>query len=54
VKNHVLFVGIFQWFEEKQTHFENLDIQLRKLHTSVETLVSFRRGLYEGLKCPDL
>ncbi|XP_064618772.1 sorting nexin-2-like isoform X2 [Lineus longissimus] len=35
----------FEWFEEKQTHFENLDLQLRKLHTSVETIVSFRKEL---------
>lgn len=33
-----------QWFEEKQQHFENLDVQLRKLHTSVESLVCHRKG----------
>uniref|UniRef100_A0A3Q4HFQ1 Sorting nexin-2 n=1 Tax=Neolamprologus brichardi TaxID=32507 RepID=A0A3Q4HFQ1_NEOBR len=33
------------WFEEKQQHFENLDVQLRKLHTSVESLVCHRKEL---------
>ncbi|XP_056274829.1 sorting nexin-2 [Pseudoliparis swirei] len=33
------------WFEEKQQHFENLDVQLRKLHASVESLVCHRREL---------
>ncbi|KAM9392212.1 sorting nexin-2 [Pholidichthys leucotaenia] len=33
------------WFEEKQQHFENLDSQLRKLHTSVESLVCHRKEL---------
>uniref|UniRef100_A0A8D3CS45 Sorting nexin 2 n=1 Tax=Scophthalmus maximus TaxID=52904 RepID=A0A8D3CS45_SCOMX len=32
------------WFEEKQQHFENLDVQLRKLHASVESLVCHRKG----------
>uniref|UniRef100_A0AAR2M058 PX domain-containing protein n=1 Tax=Pygocentrus nattereri TaxID=42514 RepID=A0AAR2M058_PYGNA len=31
------------WFEEKQQQFENLDIQLRKLHASVESLVCHRK-----------
>uniref|UniRef100_A0A8D3BVB1 Sorting nexin 2 n=1 Tax=Scophthalmus maximus TaxID=52904 RepID=A0A8D3BVB1_SCOMX len=31
------------WFEEKQQHFENLDVQLRKLHASVESLVCHRK-----------
>jgi sorting nexin-1/2 len=33
------------WFEEKTQQIENLDMQLRKLHTSVETLVAHRRDL---------
>uniref|UniRef100_A0A3Q3E1K7 Sorting nexin-2 n=1 Tax=Labrus bergylta TaxID=56723 RepID=A0A3Q3E1K7_9LABR len=33
------------WFEEKQQHFENLDVQLRKLHMSVESLVCHRKEL---------
>ncbi|CAJ1069660.1 sorting nexin-2 isoform X2 [Xyrichtys novacula] len=33
------------WFEEKQQHFENLDVQLRKLHVSVESLVCHRKEL---------
>uniref|UniRef100_A0A8C6L5F2 Sorting nexin-2 n=1 Tax=Nothobranchius furzeri TaxID=105023 RepID=A0A8C6L5F2_NOTFU len=33
------------WFEEKQQHFENLDVQLRKLHASVESLVCHRKEL---------
>ncbi|GLD69275.1 sorting nexin-2 isoform X2 [Lates japonicus] len=34
-----------EWFEEKQQHFENLDVQLRKLHASVESLVCHRKEL---------
>ncbi|CAN9505469.1 unnamed protein product [Ophioblennius macclurei] len=33
------------WFEEKQQHFENLDVQLRQLHASVESLVCHRKEL---------
>ncbi|GLH07322.1 Sorting nexin-2 [Gryllus bimaculatus] len=33
------------WFEEKTQQVENLDIQLRKLHASVETLVLHRKEL---------
>uniref|UniRef100_A0AAQ4QWD3 Sorting nexin/Vps5-like C-terminal domain-containing protein n=1 Tax=Gasterosteus aculeatus aculeatus TaxID=481459 RepID=A0AAQ4QWD3_GASAC len=33
------------WFEEKQQHFDNLDVQLRKLHASVESLVCHRKDL---------
>uniref|UniRef100_A0A8C5EUG9 Sorting nexin-2 n=1 Tax=Gouania willdenowi TaxID=441366 RepID=A0A8C5EUG9_GOUWI len=33
------------WFEEKQQHFESLDVQLRKLHISVESLVCHRKEL---------
>ncbi|NP_001279075.1 sorting nexin-2 [Callorhinchus milii] len=33
------------WFEEKQQQFENLDQQLRKLHTSVDLLVCHRKEL---------
>ncbi|XP_024909741.1 sorting nexin-2-like [Cynoglossus semilaevis] len=36
------------WFEEKQQHFENLDIQLRKLHISIESLVCHRKGKRSG------
>ncbi|XP_068429379.1 sorting nexin-2-like [Clinocottus analis] len=38
-------VSLLQWFEEKQQHFENLDLQLRKLHGSVESLVCHRKEL---------
>ncbi|XP_066996933.1 sorting nexin-2 [Anabrus simplex] len=33
------------WFEEKTQQVENLDVQLRKLHSSVETLVLHRKDL---------
>ncbi|XP_067270710.1 sorting nexin-2 [Pseudorasbora parva] len=33
------------WFEEKQQQFDNLDVQLRKLHMSVESLVCHRKEL---------
>ncbi|CAL9707725.1 unnamed protein product [Knipowitschia caucasica] len=33
------------WFEEKLQHFENLDVQLRKLHISIESLVCHRKEL---------
>ncbi|XP_047000278.1 sorting nexin-2 [Schistocerca americana] len=33
------------WFEEKTQQVENLDLQLRKLHTSVELLVLHRKDL---------
>uniref|UniRef100_A0A8C7U3L2 Sorting nexin-2 n=1 Tax=Oncorhynchus mykiss TaxID=8022 RepID=A0A8C7U3L2_ONCMY len=33
------------WFEEKHQQFENLDLQLRKLHASVECLVCHRKEL---------
>ncbi|XP_059922089.1 sorting nexin-2 isoform X1 [Gadus macrocephalus] len=33
------------WFEEKQQRFENLDIQLRKLHCSLDSLVCHRKEL---------
>lgn len=35
---------LLQWFEEKQQQIENLDQQLRKLHSSVESLVLHRKG----------
>ena len=34
----------FQWFEEKQQQIETLDLQLKKLHQSVEVLVVHRKG----------
>ncbi|KAL8615925.1 hypothetical protein ACOMHN_034601 [Nucella lapillus] len=34
-----------EWFEEKQQQIEALDLQLHKLHISVETLVAHRREL---------
>ncbi|ESO92389.1 hypothetical protein LOTGIDRAFT_162699 [Lottia gigantea] len=34
-----------EWFEEKQLQVNALDIQLRKLHTSVETLAMHRKDL---------
>ncbi|KAJ8954118.1 hypothetical protein NQ314_007147 [Rhamnusium bicolor] len=33
------------WFEEKLAHVEGLETQLRKLHTSVEAMVTYRREL---------
>lgn len=39
------FSCIPQWFEEKLNHVESLESQLRKLHTNVEALVSFRKEL---------
>ncbi|XP_077416744.1 sorting nexin-2 [Vanacampus margaritifer] len=36
------------WFEEKQQHFDNLDVQLRKLHASVESLVCHRKELSQN------
>ncbi|KAM8885163.1 sorting nexin-2 isoform 2-T2 [Spinachia spinachia] len=33
------------WFEEKQQHLDHLDVQLRKLHGSVESLVCHRKEL---------
>ena len=34
-----------QWFEEKTTMIENLDIQLRKLLVATESLVDYRKSL---------
>ncbi|XP_072050647.1 sorting nexin-2-like isoform X2 [Amphiura filiformis] len=34
-----------QWFEEKHQHIESLDQQLRKLHSSVENMVTHRKEL---------
>ncbi|XP_016374590.1 sorting nexin-2-like, partial [Sinocyclocheilus rhinocerous] len=36
---------LIKWFEEKQQQFDNLDVQLRKLHASVESLVFHRKEL---------
>jgi len=33
------------WFEEKSQTFEQLDLQLRKLHASTEALSEYRKGL---------
>ncbi|KAL1513559.1 hypothetical protein ABEB36_002957 [Hypothenemus hampei] len=33
------------WFEDKLTHIEGLETQLRKLHTNVEAMVTYRREL---------
>uniref|UniRef100_A0A673HM04 Sorting nexin-2-like n=1 Tax=Sinocyclocheilus rhinocerous TaxID=307959 RepID=A0A673HM04_9TELE len=38
------FLESSEWFEEKQQQFDNLDVQLRKLHASVESLVFHRKG----------
>jgi len=40
-----------QWFEERAVQLETLDSQLKKLHSSVETLVLHRRGLYHVTVC---
>ncbi|XP_022102984.1 sorting nexin-2-like [Acanthaster planci] len=34
-----------QWFEEKHQQIDNLDLQLKKLHISVESMVGHRRDL---------
>jgi len=39
-----LFV-LLQWFEEKGHQIENLDLQLRKLHASVDALIHHRKEL---------
>uniref|UniRef100_A0A673HMR3 Sorting nexin-2-like n=1 Tax=Sinocyclocheilus rhinocerous TaxID=307959 RepID=A0A673HMR3_9TELE len=39
------FLESSEWFEEKQQQFDNLDVQLRKLHASVESLVFHRKEL---------
>lgn len=33
------------WFEDKLSHVESLEAQLRKLHTNVEALVAYRKEL---------
>ena len=35
----------FQWFDEKATLLENIDMQLRRLHNNVEVLVMNRKEL---------
>jgi len=37
-------VNCFQWFDDKQQEIETLDAQLKKLYSSVETLVASRKG----------
>ncbi|XP_059174605.1 sorting nexin-2-like isoform X2 [Physella acuta] len=37
-----------EWFEEKQQQVEALDIQLRKLHTNIETLSQHRKELSQS------
>lgn len=41
----VIYLNYFQWFEDKLTHIEGLETQLRKLHTNVEAMVSYRKEL---------
>lgn len=36
------------WFEEKQQQIDNLDVQLRRLHASVENMVQQRRELSQS------
>uniref|UniRef100_A0A672MGK4 Sorting nexin-2 n=1 Tax=Sinocyclocheilus grahami TaxID=75366 RepID=A0A672MGK4_SINGR len=43
--DEVFVCSCIKWFEEKQQQFENLDVQLRKLHASVESLVFHRKEL---------
>lgn len=40
-----MYAASLQWFEEKQQQIENLDIQLRRLHASIESMVQQRREL---------
>jgi len=37
-------MNCFQWFDEKQQEIETLDMQLKKLYSSIETLVGNRKG----------
>jgi sorting nexin-1/2 len=37
-----------QWFEEKQQHIEMLDTHLRKLHASLETLITHRKDVAQS------
>jgi len=37
-----------EWFEEKSQTFEQLDLQLRKLHASTEALSEFRKSLAQS------
>jgi len=39
-------VNYFQWFDEKQQEIETLDTQLKKLYSSIETLVGNRKGTF--------
>lgn len=39
------FLLIKKWFEEKQHQIENLDQQLKKLHTSIDALIHHRKEL---------
>ena len=45
-----------QWFEEKQQEIETLDMQLKKLYASVDTLVGNRKGRFlpEMLLCIEM
>ena len=45
----VICVLCVQWFEERALQLETLDSQLKKLHSSIETLVMHRRGLFLSL-----
>lgn len=40
-----MFYFHLQWFEEKLAHIETLETQLRKLHTNIEAMVSYRKEL---------
>jgi len=39
-----LHVNCVQWFEDKLQEIETLDLQLKKLYSSIETLVGNRKG----------
>lgn len=40
-----MHVFSIQWFEEKLSHVEALETQLRKLHVNVEAMVTYRKEL---------
>ena len=42
----IYHISSTQWFEEKSQQVEALDVQLRKLHTSIEILSVHRKGEY--------
>lgn len=46
---HVAVVVVVQWFEEKQLQIEEMEEQMKKLHSALETLVAHRRGSFVSI-----